>query len=71
MNWIDGVLDGPGVVQTSMGRRLAVEGPNVSSEGSAVVVAARPEDIELTVGALEVAEGNNRFTGRIVSDCLP
>jgi ABC-type Fe3+/spermidine/putrescine transport system ATPase subunit len=66
-NWINGVLDGPGVVQTSMGR-LAVEGPNVSSEGSAVVVAARPEDIELSVGSLEVTEGNNRFTGRVVSD---
>jgi iron(III) transport system ATP-binding protein len=66
-NWINGVLDGPGVVQTSMGR-LAVEGPNVSFEGSAVVVAARPEDIELSVGTLEVAEGNNRFTGRVVSD---
>jgi ABC-type Fe3+/spermidine/putrescine transport system ATPase subunit len=66
-NWINGVLAGPGVVQTSMGR-LAVEGPNVSSEGNAVVVAARPEDIELSVDAREVAKDNNRFTGRIVSD---
>ena len=66
-NWINGVLDGPGVVQTPMGR-LAVEGPKVSFEGSAVVVAARPEDIELSVATLEVTEGNNRFTGRVVSD---
>ena len=32
------------------------------------MVAARPEDIELSVGTLEVTEGNNRFTNRVVSD---
>lgn len=67
MNWINGVLDGAGVIQTSMGP-LVVEGHKVSSAGSAVVLAARPEDIELSVGTLEDAKGDNRFTGRIVSN---
>jgi ABC-type Fe3+/spermidine/putrescine transport system ATPase subunit len=67
MNWINGVLDGAGVIQTSMGP-LVVEGHKVSSAGSAVVLAARPEDIELSVGTLEDAKGDNRFNGRIVSN---
>lgn len=65
-NWIEGILETPGVVETSIGR-LEVDDSRVRGEKGTVVVAARPEDIQLTANPPGEKAGNNRFSGQIVS----
>ena len=66
-NWINGVFRRTRGCPDPDGKARG-RGTQSLLQGSAVVVAARPEDIELSVATLEVTEGNNRFTGRVVSD---
>ena len=67
MNWLDGRTEANGFIQTAIGR-IEIPHSKQVSEGSAIVLAVRPEDVELTRSTLERPDGNNRFSGRIVSD---
>ena len=64
-NWLDGRLRDGDAVDTAMGR-LSVNG--TAAAGEAVVIAVRPEDIELTPDAQGEAAQENRFRGKVVSN---
>ena len=65
-NWMDGKLVGKDAVETPIGR-LAVSESSVPDTGEAVIVAVRPEDIELAPGTGVAASGDNHFVGQVVS----
>jgi iron(III) transport system ATP-binding protein len=65
-NWIDGILEAPSMVQSAIGC-LEVDDSKVRGRKCPVVVAARPEDIQLTAVPPGDQAGNNRFSGQIIS----
>ncbi|HSE89696.1 MAG TPA: TOBE domain-containing protein [Candidatus Binatia bacterium] len=65
-NWIDGILETPSMVQSALGY-LEVDDSRVCGTKGPVVVAVRPEDIQLTAAPSEDQAGNNRFSGQIIS----
>jgi iron(III) transport system ATP-binding protein len=65
-NWIDGIMEAPSMVQSAIGY-LEVDDSRVGSKKGPVVVAARPEDIQLTAPPPGDQAGNNRFSGQIVA----
>ena len=65
-NWIDGRMRDKDAVDTAMGC-LAVTDSGERAAGEAVVVAVRPEDVELTPDRQEAAR-ENRFRGRVISN---
>ena len=66
-NWIDGRMRDKDAVETAVGC-LAVTDSGERTAGEAVVVAVRPEDVELTPDGQEEAARENRFRGRVVSN---
>ncbi len=66
-NWLDGTLREKDAVETVIGW-LTVSESSIPDTGDAVILAVRPEDIELTPGTGAEAAGDNRFSGRVVSE---
>lgn len=66
-NWIDGKLQEKQAVETMIGR-LVVSESRVPGGVTDVIVAVRPEDIELTPSPEGIAASDNRFSGQIISD---
>jgi len=65
-NWIDGILEAPSMVQSAIGC-LEVDDSRVPGRKGPVVVAARPEDIQITATPPGDQAGNNQFAGQIIS----
>ena len=66
-NWFDGTLREKNAVVTAIGW-LTVSESSIPDTGDAVILAVRPEDIELAPGTGVEAAGDNRFSGRVVSE---
>ena len=66
-NWLDGRMRDKDAVETALGC-LAVPDSGMRAAGEAVVVAVRPEDVEVTQDAEGDAVQENRFRGRVISN---
>ena len=66
-NWLDGRLRDKDAVETAMGC-LAITESGTRAAGEAVVVAVRPEDVELTPDEPGEAVRENCFRGQVISN---